>query len=1777
MNIFTYWPLRKVVNMWSSVILGLFVGITLASNTPGWKDNTEYVYKVRGRTLTAIEEISKHHSGIFLKATIRIQTRPDGKIQGVISEPEYSQIHSQLPECWKTHIPDSELTWKPLDLSGKPFQAELKYGVITDLIVSEDVPNWEANILKGIMSQFQLNTKEAISESSQSKNRFEPTVFSVMEDTITGNSDTLYEVKIKPRFMFESRPWEIRMLQKDGDIIEIVKDKDFNNSIELPSYFYGFARLDNSNPATNQMGEFFIRHSISRAVLTGNPDRYMLHNSYTVNEIMVNPTLNDNKKASVVSVMNVTLEEVRSHFEILEEVADPVRLGNLVYAYEKPFTQSEVREKRPYNLFSDEPEYSTKVRAPTRRLIRSIYEDSQDFSEESYKQDEPSMRQPPESPFLPFTTGFKGKSIKYRIDIVYSVQELARQIAREMEDVKKMIEKSSTSKFVTLASLIRIMNEDELKKTVNALYTNVEEGLKRDTWVVFLHAVAEAGTAPAFLTIQSLIKSDKIQGSQASHVVSTMGKSVRTPSSQYMKAYFELIKSPKVRDQSPLNATAILSYTDLVRKVYFDEAYYRKQFPQKSFVGFHNKEGIRYIRETVIPYLTKQLHESIEKADTEKIHTYIRALGNVADLKILEAFKDYLEGKKQASQFQRLLMVVALDELVKLHPREISQVLFSIYSNLGETKELRTAAAYLIINRDITVEALEHMAAYTRIDTNDYVNAAVKASILRAAELKDPEFHNLRKAAIAAKPLLTKKAYGMQFGADYLETHFIEKLNIKYKNLLRTFGSEDSFFPKGFEYGLHSKSGELKYDHVHIQAMLTSIKQLIRVGREQTSKYQEMKRKQEERAEEQHQYPWSSQNIAGLLNMKPEVREQLEGVVYSKEMGSVFRMLSFDNSTVEKIPELIRKVEEELEKGKKFNYLRLTNRGDMALSFPTEMGLPFHFTYDVPTIIQSKGKVQAEASPKFSKEGKINLPDNVNINFDIYFAYTSKVQGIISFTTPFDHQQYSSGFEKHWQVHFLLKSRIDIDVKNQKAEINIEEVLPRRQIQMFHYSVLPYTCKNDIMNFDHSQANTHILVPPRLNRFDEIQLKKQTGYAIRWMMDHEIQNVDSINLGKLLVKEGPFIALLGLWDDANVQYGRRNVTYYPEESTTERLQIKLGYKQQYFEKLEHFRNMNKDNMIEEVSAGINNVKVDSVNISFHFHGEKNIKYDISGAFAKSNVHPQSRLAVSYTRSGDSEEAKPYEARLKAESLIPNTGAIDLNDALETDPAIVSNLKLSFGAPDEEVSKIETEFYFRRSEERKHYLKQLSMYRRCKDEMRDGNKQLPTCVNMTMEANLLDHVKVHVNHQNLPRSMTNVFETIFSYIKVRSLLTKSEFEPVEKHSSPKQLIMEARFHPDLRFVNISVESKNERSLIPDLPVGYMTRRVFVAHPVFHLKNRVMSGLLALKTFRPFCAVDKTYVGDHLNYTYPADISKHWTVMFQYVPREATHNPQEYVEEQLASEIENCVVLVRKNPESENKKDVKVVMSFPETDFKPVDITMTPKPQVTSGPKATVTVNGVEIEISEDKSHDIEDGFIQIYALPGGEVKMEVNGYFYVIYDGERIRASGTNGYGRNDVRGLCGQFNDQIYENKFTPQNCITLDSQKFVLGYEVEGPKGQAIRKLFAKDPKQCIRKENPVYVEVIPKSIWKNEYSSEESQFSQTKYVYEDGKICFTIKPVVSCRRGHQAQGYITKSVPVHCVAKSNVAQLWKTQIDKGSSPDFSHKEENKRVQMQIPQSCSK
>lgn len=720
------------------------MGLVAASNS-AWKSDTQYVYRVSGRTLTGLSDISSEYSGVLLKATLTVQPKSDGSsLIAQVSDGQYAKIFKKLPEGWDSHIPSADANFQQIQWSGKPFEIKISNNVIKDLIVDSDISEWEANMLRSIVSQLQVDTEgrdlvqSGINQLPEEGRN--SAVYKTMEETITGKYETLYEINRLPEYAVQMEPYLVPFQTLKGDdMIEVIKTKNFSNAEQRSGYFYGLGRMENADLASNKLGDLVSRSSLSRVILSGNLHRYTIQHSVTTNKISIAPGLmNNNQKGMVVSQLNISLTNMQGSSQQPQGPTNPKSLGGLIYVYE-----GRAHVKRPshshdkyssYNYYKSDEQSSSSS--------EGSHEHHRGNSNEHEKQDDdfassakPALDEAPFSPLLPYYKDYEGKAVK--------AAEIAKEIGEELQNPELIPEKQTLAKYIILTTVIRTLNEKEIEQVAQSLYSKEERSASGDAWKTFRDGVIASGTGPALMTVQKWILSGKLQNDEAAEAMSALAQSVREPTDDYVRAYYQFVTKPEVQSQAMLNVTALLSLSDLISRVYVNRYFSSKEYPVDIFGSFYTRPGSQFVMGEYIPYLTSELRKAVAAGESERIQVYINALGLIGHPSILSAYEPYLEGHEQMSQFQRRHMVYSLDRLVMNYPIRARTVLYKIYQNARENSDVRIAAVYLLIKTGPSATMLQRMAEFTNIDKNEQVNSAVKSIIHHFAHLNSTEYGDM--------------------------------------------------------------------------------------------------------------------------------------------------------------------------------------------------------------------------------------------------------------------------------------------------------------------------------------------------------------------------------------------------------------------------------------------------------------------------------------------------------------------------------------------------------------------------------------------------------------------------------------------------------------------------------------------------------------------------------------------------------------------------------------------------------------------------------------------------------------------------------------------------------------------------------------------------------------------------------------------------------------------------------------------------------------------------
>lgn len=895
---------------------------------------------------------------------------------------------------------------------------------------------------------------------------------------------------------------------------------------------------------------------------------------------------------------------------------------------------------------------------------------SDSLSSEEFYQPRPTLEETPDMPLLAYFVGYKGMNIQqsHSVNAERDAVKLAQEIADDMQRFSELPKANTLEKFDILARLISTMNYKQLSTVSDQLYAPDESekythgvltpqqqqqqdqqqrsdsqsrkfSIKNTAWQAYRDAVAESGSGPAFSIIKGWIVSKKIGGEAAAQLIARLPKSIRVPTDELKEAFFELATSELVQKQKYLNSTALYALTGFLNRAQVNNHSVHSYYPVQSFgpESFNKKNQI--VSRKVIPYLSHNLKAAVDADDSYKVLVYIRAIGNLGHPEILNVFEPYIEGKYPISDFQRLAIVTALDKLVENYPKLSRTVLYRMYQNIAETHQVRCAAIFQMMRTSPSAPMLQRMAESTHSDPSIHVRSAIQSAIRSAANLEknSPYYSELSINAQSAVKLLNPKNYGAQYSSSSFRSHVMEEMNLAYKHHLSYIGSEDHLIPQAIFYKVQKNMGGYRSSYNDYYAMVSSFNQLLNVidGQFETGQERTYQKSRQNQANKQNGRngngngqnngsangnddvdQWSMEKLAKYMKIDQDVVEEVEGQILLKIFNTA-RVITLNNRTLDRIPETVRQIAQQLNAGKAFNITKFYNQRAFVMAFPMETGYPFIYSYQTPTLFRIGGEAHMRTSPDLAtSEGysnankrnsnansytngnsysheQVRVPDTLNATADFHFVYSTMTDVKSGFITPFNHQRYVAGYQRKLQVNIPLRMRIDYDISDNEIVTEMRPLYragdesaaqtPAQQggqkkyeINILHMSNWPYTAIKDIANIhpmSHPSVQSKLIMPsqysgPSLSskpyeQYEKTFGQRSTGMVFRLQAKHSSDFVDYAYLMNSL-KSHDYVSIF-LYplaaSDSNYNYHNINLYLDYEASASQSVKFTASYKE----------------------------------------------------------------------------------------------------------------------------------------------------------------------------------------------------------------------------------------------------------------------------------------------------------------------------------------------------------------------------------------------------------------------------------------------------------------------------------------------------------------------------------------------------------------------------------------------------------------------------------------
>ncbi|XP_017797232.1 PREDICTED: vitellogenin-like [Habropoda laboriosa] len=1781
--------------MWLPLSLIVLAGIASADYNHGWKVGNEYTYLVRSRTLTSLE-LSDQYTGILIKALLTVHAKDQRTLTAKLSKCQYARVHNSLPEGWESHISDQMLDLQDLPLSGRPFEIRLKHGVIKEVLVERDIPTWEVNMLKSVISQLQVDSQgENVVKSKdvQVPNDQEPYgSFRVMEDSVGGKCEVLYDVTPLTDRELHMKPElvPVPQLKGDGQHIDIMKTKNFKKCDQRMNYHFGISGSNNWEPGSNDNGKFLSKSSTSRVIISGDLKTFTIQSSVTTSKMFISPRLYDYQNGVVVSRMNLTLGDVKKIKKPLSSSSNLESIGNLVYVYDNPFSDVDERRINKVSLNSKQTLTSDSLSSissseevknkevKNEQNLRSVSSASASSSsssissseENTFWQPKPTLEDAPQNPLLPNFIGYQGKFIgkSGEVDVTKAIKELVFQIANELEDPSNMPNEDTLDKFTVVCSLIRTMSRRQISQMLNTMHFSPNElkssdksqAIVQNAWAVFRDAIAQAGTGPALLIIKNWIEKKEISVSEAEDILYRLPKTARTPTAEYVKVLFELATNPTVKEDIDLSTAALISFADLVRLSQVNTKSLHNRYPVHTFGRLTSKHDQTLVDE-YIPHLERELKKVVKERDSRRIQMYVIALGKIGHPKIVSVLEPYIEGKEPVTVFQRTLMVAALGSLAENSPKLARSILYKIYLNTAESHEVRCTAVFLLMKTNPPLNMLQRMAQFTNIDTNMHVNSAVKSTINSLAKLIDPQYQELAQKARAASGLLTTRDYSSQFSHSYMTENINKDKNIISHLIFNYIGSDDSFIPRTMYLGWFSIYGDFKIPPTVLMAMISSVVPL-RLSNFLTTGDMESSVK------------LAAERIAEELNLIADEPIPFEGNV---QMNTKFRsgFITFDRETIRRLPSLVTQYIMS-SKGEKYMNMNKLQSYDVTLGFPTETGLPFVYTFRVPILykISGTGKLQLKAGEQLTGQSNMRL------------TYAKKIQGRVGFVAPFEHQHFIAGVDVNFQAFAPVKIDLDVNIPKRSVQLKVWPLKGDEKARLIHYSVIPYTSNHDILSLRpliKEKKNTHKVLTDDVvknsylknDNIMKLDLEADTSDENLWTTNSETVIEKMWNLWKMDDDKYCKMDLsLNLRDEQKdpvvftVAYDTMDMVsdaVIPEEWTPMAKAVEPSTKAANSKD-------RRDQYLKEAAKGVKSAQSYVVDVQLATPGEWRTNNVFTFARSTSNMESKARTLIYWHSdipaiSFKNDLCTAIQRKTTPDSVFP------YHQAMQTKPKAEFDVDLRYGESCANGKQLNVMGKAVQSDQLRQKIKDSLLMKECEKQMEQDNKILKACQTAAAFSMILD--KIDISIKNIPEELQNLGNLILGQIGSSEILDVDVDLTKPQNAGKKNIDIKAKLSDNFETATMTIHTPIMDIRSNDIELsdfGIDAADLLVAGD----KSTAMTNLI-YDEYKPVCIVDVTRGETFDGKEYPLRLGNCWHVVMTTYPKV---NPENREMKLRVSEEDSVSILSREM--EDGHKEVKIMLGKDEILLQP------------RGNMIQVLLNGQSQEVNKDRSYQKrrdKDVIFEIFKL-GDQAVGLVSDQFEVdiAFDGKRIMIKAFDKF-RNSIRGLCGNFDGDMTNDFTSPKNCMLRKPQQFVASYALtkDQCEDEILQIVKSIDRNECVRALTKRPSNVINEvesgraiTEWDNwGYSKGQKKGDQrcsaykTKVLESDENICFSTRPVYSCSNGCSATEMKSKNYQFHCMKRGDTALNLKRRIEKGANPDLTQKTVSMSHPINVPLAC--
>lgn len=556
-----------------------------------------------------------------------------------------------------------------------------------------------------------------------------------------------------------------------------------------------------------------------------------------------------------------------------------------------------------------------------------------------------------------------------------------------------------------------------------------------------------------------------------------------------------------------------------------------------------------------------------------------------------------------------------------------------------------------------------------------------------------------------------------------------------------------------------------------------------------------------------------------MLNISVNEQEKLEGSVLFK-LGDYKRLLTVDKDTLEALPDFIKTIQQILREGKRFHFTKFLNADRIVISFPTDVGLPFLYTYNNPTVLSFGGTARIRADPEILNGFRLRWPKIINSELDVHLLFSHKSQGQFGFVIPSDHKHYFVGYEKAIQIYVPIKHKAYINTMHReiKTEFGFRE--PTKDIKIFNYVSMPYAGCYNIQDVTSILNSARLIGSLPKSYYNSNFGGQASGMIFRIEYEGEDKMLDPDYLYEQF-KQHNYPGIISLWSNQDIGNRRVALVYKGEISSNRKIKTNSvcytksydAMKQQKMnEKL--FYNQAKEiiprikEFVKQIAAGITEAKIFGLGLDVAFEGNRSMEYKATFTYARSDVHPISRAILHSDAQIKNQEIKNYCVFSWIQNQTQSTSEMSVDEVLQGAIFSTSTGYFAIGQDNNSADSVMVHLNASRSTERIKHLRESKMFKQCRGKVQERSMQMYACENLIKEAKRLDNLSLRVKQNNNTSGVKSLAERVYNWFRYQRLIGYENYDHLT--SLPDDFYAEIVFCPDFTRLNTTVAIKKHGS-------------------------------------------------------------------------------------------------------------------------------------------------------------------------------------------------------------------------------------------------------------------------------------------------------------------------------------------------------------------------------